>query len=108
MGNIVWFHVHVNGKCPPIHLHCWPAQMLGSVYSTASLLCFPAEDALKDLDAGLLSTACGAKLLYMESNAVAEDPVHADRAVLVESCPVRCELSFQVSIVLTIVVKNTL
>lgn len=57
--------------------------MLGSVYSTASFLCFPVEDTLKDLDEGLLSTACGAKHLYTESNAVTGDPVHTDRAVLV-------------------------
>jgi len=87
--NIVWFHIHVTGKFLLIHLHLL-VQMLGSVYSTASFLCFPAEDALKDLAEGLLSAACGAKHSNVESNAVTEDPVHADGAVLVMRCTGRC------------------
>lgn len=53
------------------------------MYSTAFFLCFPEEEALKDLDEGILSTACGAEHSYVGSDAVTEDPVHADRAVLV-------------------------
>lgn len=47
MENIVWFHIHVAGKCLLIHLHLLACPDIGSVYSTASFPCFPAEDALR-------------------------------------------------------------
>lgn len=47
MENIVCFHIHVTGKCLLIRLHLLACPGIGSVYPTASFLCFPAEDALR-------------------------------------------------------------